>query len=132
MKNLSMMNSVELFAYRDVTSSVIDSLVAAGNHLITVQAYGGLKMDESQKSLDSIRRHLDTYSDKRNMISEEISSRVKKNLGLEKGPIDIDKLIGNLAKKYPVLNRPLDELKREYEVKKSEGEVKKAKLKVSK
>jgi len=109
-KDPKFLETRKLMVYGEVFTKMSESLQEFGEGVYTNHKAGGIDDDNKDKLLTQISKQMDLVEQKRIAIVKEITKRVKKDTGINRGPGDLNVWFSKILDEFPVLTKSAEEI----------------------
>jgi len=98
-------STVQILGYIDIAHASMDELMERGRDMFHWQYLKFIKPEDNRPNLDKMQGTLNQYADVHNQLVKEVGNRFKRDLKLDKAPIQITTMIEQIKDKYPAFNK---------------------------
>jgi len=129
MKKLDQLTIGHLTSYAEMLTRSVQELDEFGMQTTECATNGGITVNERDEVHKKLVQQIQIFEDKRILLVKELTKRIKRDIGVNRGPGDVAIMLNGLAKDFPMIGRSKAEIellkKKDEIIANSEPEVKK-------
>ncbi len=110
MRDLKAMELTRILAYSQLLTEITDDMTKFGQMAYQCFEDGGIEEHQATEIHEILAREIDDIEKVRVNLAKELTRRVKHDLGVKKGPGDIDTMLNKWLQKYVYIGRTKSEI----------------------